>query len=133
MARKPLVAVTLQSGCFIPLSHALNQDGYFRKRSANDIEMFHRTMWRHHGGVIPEGYEIDHICGNRACFNVKHLRTLIRKDHLIHTNKTRYSSRKKRAYEAWVSSDQTLTGTELGKMFGVTYSTGCRWVREWIK
>ena len=45
---RPLRFVTTDCGCFVPLSHKLNPDGYFRKRWGDGpggkvIEMFHRT------------------------------------------------------------------------------------------
>lgn len=82
MVAKALVAVELDSGCHIQLTHKLNADGYYRRRLSSsrtnpkNIEMFHRTMWKHFNGEIPTGYEIDHLCKNRACFNIKHLRCI---------------------------------------------------------
>jgi hypothetical protein len=79
MVAKALTATIDSNGCFIPTSHKLNADGYFRKRLGSSrkdgdaIEMFHRVMWKHFNGEIPDGYEVDHLCGNRACFNVEHL------------------------------------------------------------
>ena len=93
MCTKSLVFVTTESGCYIPLSHKLNADGYFRKRWGNDIEMFHRFIWRAHHGEIPEGYEINHLCGCRACCNVDHLECIPGKEHTIKTNKERYVDR----------------------------------------
>jgi hypothetical protein len=60
---KPLVFITTEDGCFIPLSHRLNPDGYFRKRFGKELEMFHRLIWRANKGEIPIGYEINHLCG----------------------------------------------------------------------
>jgi hypothetical protein len=82
MTAKALKVRVTEKGCFVTTSHALNPDGYFRKRfmssrkSQDGIEMFHRTMWKHYNGFIPEGFEIDHLCKNRACFNVQHLRCI---------------------------------------------------------
>ncbi|WEM05518.1 HNH endonuclease [Ralstonia phage BOESR1] len=52
--------------------------------------MFHRAMWEHHNGPIPEGYEINHLCNNRGCCTLEHLECITREEHLIKTNKARY-------------------------------------------
>lgn len=125
----PLRAEVTEDGCHVVTSHKLNQDGYFRKRWSNAFEMFHRAMWKHHKGPIPEGYEVDHICRNRACFNVEHLRLLECSEHKSHTNRTRYADRKAQALEYW--RNENPTGTALAQLFGVSFSTACMWIRGW--
>lgn len=34
----------------------------------------HRYAWEREHGSIPDGMQVDHICHNRACVNVEHLR-----------------------------------------------------------
>ena len=34
----------------------------------------HRFVWEREKGPIPDGYQIDHICHNTACFKIDHLR-----------------------------------------------------------
>lgn len=130
----PLVFITTSSGCFVPLSHKLNPDGYFRKvwgTSAGKVyEMFHRFIWRAHHGDIPDGHEIDHTCKTRACCNVNHLRCIPGTQHAIETNETRYAARKALAKARWEFT--RCTGTALAGDFGVSVSQACRWVREWV-
>lgn len=33
----------------------------------------HVNAWESANGPVPEGLELDHLCGNRACINVEHL------------------------------------------------------------
>lgn len=119
----------LDTGCFVCVSHKTNPDGYFRKlwgnsRGEHTHEMFHRFIYRAHNNldVIPEGFEIDHICRNRACCNPKHLQLLDRTTHLIQTNRYRYSPRLAAALSYWRLTN--CTGTRLGEMFGVSVSQG---------
>lgn len=134
MAARPLQFIELEGGCFVPITHRLNHDGYFRKRwkkksMGNVVEMFHRFIWRAHHGDIPEGQEVDHVCGNRACCNPQHLRLLEGLDHTVHTNRTRYADRKDAAKDFWINNP--CTGTRLGELFGVSFSAACQWIREW--
>jgi len=85
------------SGCWVQHSNATNQDGYFRKtygnsrKSNREAIMFHRLMWMHDNNQeIPDGFDIDHICCNRGCFNPEHLRLFKHGEHQADSNKRRY-------------------------------------------
>ena len=129
---KELVTVMHEGGCVTPTSHKLNQDGYFRKQVWVDGTlkpmMYHRHIWMQQRGDIPEGYEVDHICRNRACCNIDHLQLLTVSDHKVKTNKERSKDRIDQAYQTWI--DEGLSGSELGRKYNTTESTGCRWVRK---
>ena len=129
MRGKELILATTKTGCIVPTSHKLNQDGYLRKKTDGVLEMYHRTVYRKTHGEIPEGFEVDHMYRNRACCNVYHLQLLNRSDHIVKTNKERYADRKEEARLYWETTK--CTGTELGVKFNVTFSCGCRWIREW--
>jgi hypothetical protein len=40
------------------------------------MRLGHRVAWEAEHGPIPEGLTIDHLCRNRRCVNVAHLRLL---------------------------------------------------------
>lgn len=91
--RRKLIFEELESGCVVCTSHSLNQDGYLRISDYRlDIPghkpmvMHHRLVWESVNGPIPDGYEIDHICRNRACQNISHLQMLTGREHTIKTN-----------------------------------------------
>lgn len=130
MARKNLVLrQDRETGCIIPISHKLNPDGYFRKNFNGFCKMYHIHVWEQHYGEVPAGYEIHHICGNRACCNIEHLQLMEGRVHASHSNSERYRERYESAREYWNNSH--CSGTELGMVFDVSWSTACRWIRHW--
>lgn len=136
MRGKPLVLKQLENGCIIPTSHKLNADGYFRCHLPNwkgkgraPLVMYHRYVWEQAYGKIPEGYEIDHICKNRACCNLKHLQMLEGSQHAIKDNHLRYLKRKEKAKEHWMQTH--CSGATLASLVGVSFSAACKWIREW--
>lgn len=132
MAKKTLVLhQDKDTGCIVPVSHKLNQDGYFRKRIGNRLVMYHIHIWEKHHGKLPDGFEVHHLCGNRACCNIEHLEALDGHYHTVQGNQERYQERYQEAKTFWIATE--CTGTELGNRFGVTFSTGCKWIRQWKK
>ena len=132
---KPEWRVT-DTGCIISTSHKLNKDGYLRVRDdrvqgpgRKPLVMNHRKVWEETYGPIPEGYEIDHKCRNRACCNPEHLRCIPGTDHTIYTNKTRYAHRKEAAKAYWIETK--CTGSALAAKFEVSFSAACKWIRDW--
>ncbi len=120
--------LAFENGCVIPINKKLNADGYYRRRwGDNSIEMFHRFIWRARKGPIPDGYEINHLCGNRACQNVDHMECIPGEEHAIKTNKERYSHIKREAKEYWLATG--CTATALKEKF--KRATAFNWVREW--
>ncbi len=117
------------AGCVFVTNRALNQDGYYRVNVNGVLVMYHRLVWERACGAIPQGYEVDHTCRNRACCNIRHLQLLTRADHLDKTNRERYAARHEEAYAYWLKHKPT--GVALAARYSVTFSTGCRWIREW--
>lgn len=116
-------------------SHSMNRDGYIRMVIPNpdgkQQYFAHRAIYEAIHGKLEEGYVIDHLCKCRQCCNPKHLRKVSRKDHLYDTNKERYHARKMEARLKWESTGRAITGTKLGKEFGVSFSIACAWIRGW--
>lgn len=110
-----------ENNCYNVISHALNQDGYFRKLFYEDgkkvLKMYHRFVWERSGRAIPEGYEIDHICRNRRCCNLDHLQLLGISEHKAKTNKERYAERIESVIKAIQSG---LSNKEISKEYNVT-------------
>ena len=122
---------TNAQGCHLVTSHKLNEDGYFRKNVNGVLTMYHRHIYEAEVGEIPEAHEVDHMCRNRSCINPEHLQTLTRTEHLVKTNTERYEERKADAKTYWNAN--CTTGVALSLVFKVSFSTACRWIRQWKK
>lgn len=75
--------------CIVVKNRKLNSDGYYRVRHSGKHHMHHRYIWEKRNGPIPKGYEINHICRNRACSNLDHLELLGISEHRTLTNNQR--------------------------------------------
>lgn len=136
MRGKPMTLRVTVDGCIVSTSHKTNKDGYLRIRGdrvtgagRKPLIMAHRLVWEKIHGEIPEGHEVDHICGTRGCINECHLQVLSRAAHLDKTNRDRYAVRKADAMKHWKSTK--CTGSALSALFDVSFSIACRWIREW--
>lgn len=67
----------LPNGCKV-WTGAINSAGYGLITVNGKVTRAHRYAWERVNGSIPEGMLIDHICHNRACVEVTHLRLATR-------------------------------------------------------
>lgn len=52
----------------------ISKNGYALVGLAGKSALAHRALWEEMHGELPARTEIDHICHNRACVNLEHLR-----------------------------------------------------------
>lgn len=68
------------TGCYISrysvASHGYAQIGWGGNLADRGGTTAHRAAWTHAYGQIPAGMTIDHLCKNRRCVRVEHLRML---------------------------------------------------------
>lgn len=64
------------------------KQGYVKLRRNNKRTYAHRYFYELTNGKIPFGLEIDHLCENRACVNVEHLKAVTHLENMSHA-KTR--------------------------------------------
>jgi len=134
---RALFIVTTETGCMVPISHKVNTTGYITKRWGwgKDCiaEQLHRFIYRAHHGEhsLPKGWEVDHICRNRACCNPRHLRALSKTDHARSSNITRHETMIEQARCYWLAHSKSITGQALADAFDVGKSTASRWLQAW--
>ena len=66
--------------------------GYTRRGDGSRTHV-HRVAYELEHGPIPEGMVVDHICHNRACFRVSHLRLATQQQNVQHLSSARSHNR----------------------------------------
>ena len=121
--------------CIVAVSHKPDDKGYVRvvpRTGKRDrARPLHRIAYlaKHGADSIPPGWEIDHICGTRACCNRRHLRAIARSDHKRITAMLRYADRNNAARDHWTYYGSSPR--ELAELFGVKPKTAEGWIRRW--
>ena len=70
------------SGCWNWMA-SKNEKDYGRFWDGTRVVMAHRFLWEQINGVIPEGFELDHLCRNTACVNPQHLEVVTRRENIM--------------------------------------------------
>ena len=71
--------IDLSSPCIVGIGEKTRL-GYIRLWNGGNRILAHRAEFIKKIGPIPEGLEIDHLCHNRSCINVLHLKLATRKE-----------------------------------------------------
>ena len=81
--------------------------------------MRHRIEWEKVHGPIPDKYEIDHLCKNRACCNVDHLQCLPRSEHRAKDNAERYLKREHLVLD-YIKRNPKATQKKVATLFNIS-------------
>jgi hypothetical protein len=76
------------SGCWL-WTGFINWNGYGQFHINRRTGTSHKVGWELVHGQVPEGFDLDHICHNRACVNPDHLRLATRSENLSNAGKSK--------------------------------------------
>ena len=62
-----------RGGCLVWVGY-VSPKGYGTIKAQGSMWLTHRYVWTKKYGQIPEGMQVDHVCHNRACVKIDHLR-----------------------------------------------------------
>lgn len=65
---------TKQVGDCLIWTGSVDERGYGKLGRGGKALRAHRYVWEKEVGAIPEGMQLDHLCHNTSCVNIKHLR-----------------------------------------------------------
>lgn len=75
------------NGCFLWKKY-LDKDGYGAFYFMKKLRRAHRVAYYFANGDIPEGMVVDHICKNRNCVNIEHLRLITKRQNTLENSRS---------------------------------------------
>ncbi len=99
--------------------------GYGNFRIEGSIQLAHRVAWELQVGPIPEGHVIDHVCANRSCVRLDHLRVVTYKEN------ARRGEEHYNALKTHCKNGHEFTPENTGRYSTSRYCRTCR--NEWQK
>lgn len=111
----------ISNGC---IEYKLNmQSGYGRVYINGKRVYAHRAAYERAFGKIPDGYQIDHLCRNRACINPQHLEAVTQKINILRGHSPRILAHNAGTCEQGHDASESVRRRSTGY---VVYCKACR-------
>lgn len=93
--------------------------------------MRHRWFFEVAFGLIPDGYEINHLCKNRRCCNINHLEQLPTTEHRSKDNAGRYET-EFAYFRDWYlnEKDEHMSQGLMGRIFDRSQAGISNWIKR---
>jgi HNH endonuclease len=84
-------AIDPGTGCWI-WQQSTSFNGYGQLWHHGRVQRAHRVFYQLYVGPIPDGFQIDHTCGNRRCVNIDHLQAVTAIENVHRSRRKRHEN-----------------------------------------
>lgn len=121
-ARKPIQYEINNNGCWVCVSHALNNESRTTIHVNGKKVLMHRYVYTLYKGEIPHGNVIMHTCDNPTCINPAHLNAGTQLDNIKDRDSKGRVSRKITEEIRSAIRQDTRKGVVVAQAYGITPS-----------
>ena len=123
--------IKTDSGCF-EWCKSTSSSGYGQLTQDGRYWAAHRYVWASMHGEIPKGKVIRHLCHNKRCCNIDHLRIGTHKDNYKDSKKTHKIAQEKRRHLWKIGESQYSTCREAVSATGISMGSVVKFTKDGV-